>query len=152
METIERYGKIFAKLTVRDRLRIIEGLRTRGRDAILENLKAAGIAGPDAFATLNDYGEKRWTDRDFINHVNTSPGQEEVLLIAMRKTMNGKAEEAFETLDIPAVELLPFVAELCGLVIGEAPEETEKGEGGDEPDPTKGETTTKSDTPPSYGT
>lgn len=111
----------FGKLTPRDRQGVLNRLKSERRDKLRANLKEAQLEKEQVFAALEDLEDRKYTGADFIAHVNTPEGYEEIAELSWRKLNGGEfapvcaALESFEENG-----LLKLACDACGFRFGPA--------------------------------
>lgn len=118
--TIEGTEYKLGKLTPRDRQKILDRLKDARKEKLKANLLHAGMDSAGVLTELESFDNNEWGQEQWIGHVNTPAGQDDVVQVAWSKHNQGEFP-FFEAMDWN--ESFKLMVDLTGL--SPAPREDE---------------------------
>jgi hypothetical protein len=102
----------FWKITVRQRREMLGRLKDKARQQLRQRLVDHEIERDTAYLEMKNFDETPWGTDQWLGHINSADGQDEILRAALEKDHRAETEMILDSL---AEEPLKLVAELCNL-------------------------------------
>jgi len=115
----------FAKLSPNDRRELMAAVKRERRILVKENLKDAGITGPEYFNEMDAFDQSVFGDWEFFQFLQSIEGRAQVIERAAQKANGAEATKGImEGMVAELEDDFPFAAKLAGVKI-EKPDPTQ---------------------------
>ena len=105
----------FGKLSPNDRRTLLKPVREARRKLLKENLKDAGVSGPESCNELDAFDQAFWGDREFFGFAESYDGQAEILALSVKKA--GGDQKALDAILDAIDDVRGLVARIAGIRI-----------------------------------